>query len=162
MGALVLFLGAIYYVVPGREVFLVPRGYQGAVVVFYSHPNGVEVPWNWGKRVYRIPKDGVLLVKNLRRSGFQSMLWLYEDEQGNRKEIASESYAEPDYTIGSPVVRGVRVFSPQYAEDSDGQYSGAKGARVYHFLTARSEPHPTRNHSALSILLGLGKESSRV
>lgn len=121
VGGLALGTAFFFWLRPGRSVFEVSKGYEGPVVVFYEHPDGVDTPWNWGDHLYRIPQSGVLLVKNPRPARFQITEWLYVDNQGASTEIPLEDDSHPDYTIEYPVVRQQRFTSGDHYSHTEAQ-----------------------------------------
>jgi hypothetical protein len=46
-----------------KEIFVLPEGYTGQVVVLLDQENGEEKIYHNGSRVYEIPKDGILRSK---------------------------------------------------------------------------------------------------
>jgi len=110
----VLAVAAFFYFRPGREVFEIPVGYKGPVVVFFNHPSGQRLAWDWGRRTYKIPKSGVLLVQNRDTSGMQVVEWIYVDERG--KSIASIPQvddAHPDERATTVLVRMQRTHNQE-------------------------------------------------
>jgi len=45
------------------EIYLIPNGYVGRVIVFYNQTKGANAEIENGSRVLRIPKNGVLYTK---------------------------------------------------------------------------------------------------
>ena len=43
-----------------REIYVLPNGYTGRVVIIYDQANGAAKTYENGSRVYRIPESGVL------------------------------------------------------------------------------------------------------
>jgi hypothetical protein len=72
---------------PNGEIFLVPEGYKGPIVVAFSHPRGVKRERTIDAYVYRIPKDGILRIKDSMPNGSKMYVWYYIDEKGNRTRI---------------------------------------------------------------------------
>jgi hypothetical protein len=105
-----LAVGAFLYFRPGREVFEIPVGYKGPIVVFLNHPAGQKLAWDWGRRTYKIPKTGVLLVQNDDTSGMQVTEWVYVDDSGKAiTSIPQDDDAHPDERATSVVVRMQRT-----------------------------------------------------
>ena len=44
------------------EMHYLPKSYRGPVLIVYNHPRGQPVPEVEGRRIYRIPENGILLV----------------------------------------------------------------------------------------------------
>jgi hypothetical protein len=45
------------------EVHLIPAGYVGEVTIAYRAANGARAAWEGGARLYRIPRNGILLTQ---------------------------------------------------------------------------------------------------
>jgi len=102
---------------PGSETFLIPQGYSGPVVVFYSHPEGIRAEGSWGARIYRIPPSGVLLLKDSVPRGSPVMQWAFVAPDGTRTPIVPEDDVHPDFSISEPRVRMLQTHSA-----GDGSY----------------------------------------
>jgi hypothetical protein len=84
----VLCAGALYlFWNPNAEIFLVPDGYKGPIVVAFSHPRGVKRERTLDAYVYRIPNDGILRIKDSIPNGYKMVAWYYVDAKGNRTPI---------------------------------------------------------------------------
>ena len=57
---MVLLLGMNSCLLGQDQIFLLPNGYKGVVIVIYNQQNGQPPKYLQGKRVYEIPEDGVL------------------------------------------------------------------------------------------------------
>jgi hypothetical protein len=74
---------------PGHMLIEIPDGYRGPVVIFFGHPNGTTPGWNWARRVYRVPEDGVLRIKSKLRWRRWNEEWVFVSGQGTRAPIPS-------------------------------------------------------------------------
>lgn len=98
--------GIYLYVRPAVELFEVPDGYTGPVVVFYGHPEGTTASWRWGSHVYRVPTTGVLLVGSpAPRTSHDA--WFYVKRDGSRSALTIESGPRRDCPADEPCVRGL-------------------------------------------------------
>lgn len=69
------------------NVYLLPEDYIGAVVILFDQPDGASISDEDGVNVYRIPKDGVLKVKNPPTFTASKELFFYERVNGERTKI---------------------------------------------------------------------------
>jgi hypothetical protein len=105
IAGLALVVGGFLWCRPGGQLFEIPEGYTGPVVVFFSHPRGTSPDGHFGTEIYRIPPNGVLLLKTAPPSGIQRQSWAYVGRDGKRTSIASEDDTSPDFSIAEPRVR---------------------------------------------------------
>lgn len=85
----------IYFIIhlinlPSSDTFLIPKNFRGTVYVFYDQINGVEKEYEGSRRIYRIPKDGILLTKFHLKGGIidlSASRFYLVDERDNRKEL---------------------------------------------------------------------------
>lgn len=68
-------------------IYLVPKGYEGEVLIVFDQPDGVTPTIEDGLYVYKIPEDGVLKVKSPLETGFVNLKYFYIDDSGRREEI---------------------------------------------------------------------------
>ncbi|MCH4824543.1 hypothetical protein ML462_15325 [Gramella lutea] len=83
------------------ETFLIPKDFRGRANIIYDQKCGLDEEYENGRRVYRIPEDGVLLTKFSKPSGFIDHKYYLVDKTGNRIELSKmdvRDYNE-DYTI---------------------------------------------------------------
>lgn len=66
---------------------LIPDGYEGAVLIIFNQEDGTPKEYEDGKRVYRIPDDGVLKTQFEPNSGIQKHQFYYVKDNGDRTEI---------------------------------------------------------------------------
>jgi hypothetical protein len=117
--ALVALVAWFLWMRPGRQIFEVPDGYLGPVVVFFAHPKGISSGGSWGAHVYRIPPSGILLLKDGPPEGFQIQEWAHVGPDGKLTAIPSEDEARPDLSIKEPRVRQSLAISN---ENEHGKY----------------------------------------
>src|SRR5687768_11189 len=72
----VLLLALVCYVVWNEiaedEIYLLPDGYSGVVTVILNRDDGEEPQYQFGKRVYNIPSNGVLITQFDLNAGWHS------------------------------------------------------------------------------------------
>lgn len=66
---------------------LIPEGYTGSVLIIFKQEDGKPREYEDGKRVYKIPDNGVLKTQFEPNYGVQTHQFFYVDKEGNRTEI---------------------------------------------------------------------------
>ena len=76
---------------PPSEIFLIPENYRGKVLVIFEKACGTKKEFEKGKRVYRIPENGIMLTRFKYKSADpnyrEPQYFFLVDKQGNRKPI---------------------------------------------------------------------------
>lgn len=132
VGAVILVAGfialfGIPWVLSSREVFLIPNGYVGPVVVVWDHPDGQPLDrhgfWTYH---YKFDSSGVVLVREPRpldRTRMTLMSYYYIDAAGQWHEIPNsrDQLSRPGdspiahaATFGGGYMRDAREVSWQY------------------------------------------------
>jgi hypothetical protein len=73
-----------------QEIYLLPEGYIGPVIVVLEQPRGVEKKYDGGTRVYDIPMSGILYSQFTVNSGVlrsDDVHFYYQHVDGTRTEI---------------------------------------------------------------------------
>ncbi len=73
-----------------REIYLVPEGFRGKILVFFDQQDGQEKQFENEARLYRIPPSGYLksqFTKNTGCMGDNRIQFFYEDSIGERKTL---------------------------------------------------------------------------
>lgn len=70
-----------------KEVFILPKGFKGVVLIAYEQKNGMDAIKNDHKLVYRIPKNGVLKLKGQPSISLTQSWFYFENELGERTEF---------------------------------------------------------------------------
>lgn len=87
--AIMLQLASCTNIVEG-EIHLIPKGYEGPVIIVFDQQNGVPEKYENGSRVYEIPNDGVLRTQfKPQEEGYipmEKLKYYYYDSNG-RNEI---------------------------------------------------------------------------
>jgi len=68
-------------------ITLIPKGYTGPFVIILNQKNGEQKVYEDGKRLYKIPENGVLITKFEAEFGVQTNRYYYVDNSGIREEI---------------------------------------------------------------------------
>ena len=69
------------------ETFLIPEKYRGKVLIVFNSKCGEEIEYENGRRIYKVPNDGILLTKFNDEQGFINQEFYLVDKNGNRKSI---------------------------------------------------------------------------
>ncbi len=73
---------------PINMIYLIPEGYTGGVLIFYDDEIGITPEeLEDGTILYRIPTNGVLIVKSLKRGGPYKLSYFFIDNKDTRTEI---------------------------------------------------------------------------
>lgn len=71
--------------------YLIPMGYKGQVTIFYNQEHGQEMKFEDGRRMLRIPPNGVLLTKFKDDKGITDHKYYFIDPKGNKKQLRAYS-----------------------------------------------------------------------
>jgi len=89
-GILILILGCLFFscVEDGEDsIRLIPKGYEGPVLIVFNQSKGKPKEYENGKRVYRISENGILETPFEPNYGIQKHQYFYIDKEGNREQI---------------------------------------------------------------------------
>lgn len=92
------------------EEYYIPKGYIGKVYILYGQKEGLEKEYIFGKRIYRINKNGVLFTKFEPNDGVfngEDMLFFYVDSLGNKLEIKKISMYDTTIPVNSVIIFGM-------------------------------------------------------
>ncbi|WP_025762943.1 DUF6843 domain-containing protein [Dyadobacter tibetensis] len=101
-----------------EEIIIVPKGFKGNVLIIFNQPSGVPAQYEGGKRLYKIPPNGVLKTQLPSNDGWSKMPMFYYEEI-NKKNLL------PYY----PVLRNVKDTSVVFA------YGGTVGSVIKNVKT---------------------------
>ncbi len=71
-----------------QEVYILPQGFKGIVLVAYGQSDGLDDIIEDGKLIYKIPQSGVLKLKRKEATTITQTWYYFEDEQGLRTELS--------------------------------------------------------------------------
>jgi hypothetical protein len=109
-GVLLLFVLSFvgsYLTKPEKELYLIPADFQGTFRVIYGQPCGSRPAYEQGRRVLRVPADGLLLIQPPIETGWIDNEYYLVDKAGHRQKIA----ALLDYPEKSPAMPSVLLRS---------------------------------------------------
>lgn len=73
-----------------KEIYLLPNGFSGIVLIYLNQKTGAPVEYENGARLYRIPKSGIFKSQFRKNGGCMSdnrIRFFYVDSLNKRKEI---------------------------------------------------------------------------
>ena len=91
-----------YLTRPKPETFIIPSNFQGNFKVIYGQECGIIPPTENGRRILRIPADGVLIVQPKYKKGVTDYNFYFVDEDGVKTKI------KEIYSDGSNNISGVQ------------------------------------------------------
>lgn len=90
---------------------LIPENYVGPVLVIYNQDDGAEKEYKDGKRVYRIPENGILETQFSANYGVQNNDYYYVSSNGNKKKL---HFVRPKDVRGyEPKISEVVIFGTE-------------------------------------------------
>lgn len=66
------------------ETYLIPQDFRGKGVIYFEESCGTDVEYENGRRIYRIPDDGILITKFTSESGWIDDEFYSIDSQGDK------------------------------------------------------------------------------
>jgi hypothetical protein len=70
-----------------KETFLIPSGFEGRINVVFNQPNSNPISVENGRRIYKIPTDGILITSSKLETGILDQEYYYVDNKGNKEKI---------------------------------------------------------------------------
>jgi len=80
---------------PHKELYLIPKGYQGQFRVVDGEKGGLESEFEEGRRVIHVPQEGVVVIPPRFEEGEIDHRYFMVDESGKREELASIDSPSP-------------------------------------------------------------------
>jgi hypothetical protein len=65
------------------EIYLIPQNYRGAFLIKFDESCGESITYEKGRRIYRIPDNGFLILKGKQTFGFTDRKLFLIDDDGN-------------------------------------------------------------------------------
>lgn len=69
------------------EIFLIPQNYRGEFQIQFNEPCGESITYEKSRRIYRIPENGVLILKGSQTLGFIDRKFYLIDEEENLTKL---------------------------------------------------------------------------
>jgi hypothetical protein len=79
-----------------REIIIAPRNYTGYILVIFNQENGQPIKYLGKKRVYEIPRDGVLKTQFNINGGWSDYPEFFYEEVNKENRIPSSILSEID------------------------------------------------------------------
>ena len=89
-------------------ITLIPEDYVGPVLIIYNQDNGAKKEYEDGKRVYRIPENGILKTQFTENYGVQYNDYFYVDSNGNREKLGL--VMRPNIRTTEPASSDIVIF----------------------------------------------------
>jgi len=90
---------------PEPETFLIPQNFEGSFKVIYGEECGINPAIENGRRILKIPTNGILIIQPEFESGIIDHEYFFIDQEGKRTKI--EQYE--NYSDGTKNIPGVRL-----------------------------------------------------
>lgn len=100
-----------------KETFLIPDGFEGRIEVIFNQPSAEPIPIENGRRIYRIPSDGILISSSKLEVGWLGQEYYYVDAQGRRSKIPVQNKDSKDIPEKPTVI--VYGITGVYGNSSD-------------------------------------------
>nr|WP_288836392.1 hypothetical protein [uncultured Flavobacterium sp.] len=107
------------------ETYLIPVSVDRYFRVVYNEKCGIEPKYERGRRIFEIPKSGILIVKSKFESGWLNHEYYLVDDKGNRLRVDGSNfdYKKPE-KIPSVSFRGTGLMSlDTYGQSLNVRYS---------------------------------------
>jgi hypothetical protein len=87
VGMYIFSFASSYLTRPEKELYLIPEGYIGNVIVIFNQPDGEKTDYEDDRRVYKIPKTGVLFTQFKDEEGIINQEYYYVSPNGQRRKL---------------------------------------------------------------------------
>src|SRR5699024_6655276 len=87
IGMYIISFASSYLTRPEKELYLIPEGYVGKVVVFFNQADGEKHEYENDRRVYRIPETGILFTQLKDEQGIINQEYYYVSPNGQRRKL---------------------------------------------------------------------------
>lgn len=111
---------------PEPETYLIPKGFTGRVNVIFDRKDGAPKQYENGRRIYQIPKSGILLTQFTDEYGIIDHLYYFIDSNGNRSPAKIVSSEKVD-SIGKLHVNSSEEVCI-FGDGTTGQYGNSGGS----------------------------------
>lgn len=112
------------------ETFLIPQKFRGEIVLIYGESCGQELKMENGRYIYRIPANGVMIIKDVLKTGAINREYFFADSTYKKTEkipvLNQKDFNEPgqnDNTVHEPPRNEIAVF---LGKTSTGTYTNKK------------------------------------
>lgn len=73
-----------------KEIYIIPEGFRGKLIVFFDQPDGQKIQYENDARLYYIPSSGYLKTQFAKNGGCMNdnrLNFFYLDSLGNRNQL---------------------------------------------------------------------------
>lgn len=86
---LILFAGSFgfAYLTMEKKTYLIPQGFHGRITVLHGEAGGIIPEFKSGRRVLRIPDNGILIIQPDLKNGMVDNEYYFLDQNGTRERI---------------------------------------------------------------------------
>lgn len=93
-------LSCVSFAKPGEIIYLIPESFTGGVIIVFNQPDGITPETDKdGAIIYKIPKDGLIKVKEpITKTAYDSKYY-FVDDKGKRTLI---EYLYPGHYVRNP------------------------------------------------------------
>lgn len=114
---LLLNFSCVSFAKPGEIIYLIPEGFTGGVIIVFNQPDGITPETDKdGAITYKIPKDGLIKVKEPLSKNAYQLKYYFVDGQGKRTSI---EYLYPKNYLKNPSGTVTRNFDEVTEDESD-------------------------------------------
>ncbi len=119
------------------DIFIIPADFKGTIAVIYGQENSTEKEYEDGKRLYRIPQDGILKTQfKLKGETANFGEYYYLTDNGQRVRIESIPYDNPFPDSTKIYVHNWQLGSASDSEGNKFKYQKATiGTKIDSFET---------------------------
>lgn len=70
-----------------EAIYLIPKNFEGNILIFFNDENGVHTVYDDGNRVYNFDTSGILKTKFKQNYKLQKNIFFYIDSNGNKTPL---------------------------------------------------------------------------
>ena len=97
---LLLTFSCVSFAKPTEIIYLIPEGFTGGVIIVFNQQDGITPEKDKdGTIIYRVPKNGLIKVKEPLAKAAYELKYYFVDDKGNKTRI---EYLYPRYSGGNP------------------------------------------------------------
>ena len=87
-----------------ESIYLIPKNYEGNVLIIFDQPEGADTLYDGDSRVYKIDTTGVLKTKFSKIKGSHPVHFYLVDPNGHRTPIKYEAFSKSIDTTSNEVI----------------------------------------------------------
>lgn len=102
------------------SIRLIPEDYVGPVVIIFNQSDGEPAKYEGNKRVYEIPKNGILKTQFTKNIGYQKNEFYYVSNEGKRTNIEYISIQKDSINSNNIKKNKIYAFAEEYSGGGEG------------------------------------------